>query len=526
MTLRFNNQVDDLTNIAADIGQDTNGVFVPFMEAFHARFFHDVYGRHGDIVYIYAGSATSLIVGDTKTVNTKTYYVVDTGQQDIGDATPFVKFALLSRYAPPEAPNIWQYYWGDLWSGRLHIEFGCADERAVDYYEIYRSFDRSNWHFLGTIAKGPFTDNGIPPLENLWYKIRTIDIYGRASSFTDELWFQCQWMRLDSNPILQLGAGAQWDDTYIWSPSLAYESGYYHLFYTGQNAAGENAIGHATLTAANWKAGNLAAAYWTKDAGNPVVAKAGAGYMANGVGEQSLVRYGAYWLLFYTGYDNHNGGGQDAAGIGLAYSPSLNGPWDILSNATPRLSLGAGGTWDDYDVFAAYVVFQNGFFHMFYSAGEDATNGWDIGYAYASDAVDVFAKGTSNPVLQHTASYGSGKYYKAPGNEWDSHMVCSPNVIASGTWLIFYYEGSSGAPFTEDSCFGTAWSGGPTSTIYKTPFNPDFRPAGAAASNDDFLRECDIFNDPGTQKWWMVYGSGPSNPARIPIEIRIARLWR
>jgi hypothetical protein len=24
----------------------------------------------------------------------------------------------------------------------------------------------------------------------------------------------------------------------------------------------------------------------------------------------------------------------------------------------------------------------------------------------------------------------------------------------------------------------------------------------------------------------MVYGSGPSNPARIPIEIRIARLWR
>jgi hypothetical protein len=320
----------------------------------------------------------------------------------------------------------------------------------------------------------------------------------------------------DENPILSLGAGGAWDDTYIFSPSLAYEAGYYHLFYTGINAAGTYQIGHATLPESDWKAGNWAAANWTKDAGNPILAPAGAGYMQNGVGEQTLVRYGSYWLIYYTGYDNHNGGGMDAAGIGVAYSASLNGPWTILDNATPRLGLGTGGEWDDYDVFGAYVFYEAGTYHMFYSGGEDANNNWDIGYASASDALDAFSRGASNPVLSHSTTAG----------DWDDYGVLSPNIVQSGTWLIFYFDGIGDQPFNGDVCFGTAWSGGPTSTIYKTPFNPDFRPTGAAASNDAFIREMDIFNEPGTQKWFMVYGSGPSNPARIPVEIRMARLWR
>jgi hypothetical protein len=479
---------------------------MPYDERYHYGLFVSIRARKGDRVFVHDPNVIYAI-GDTITIDTVTFYVVAADQLSIGDADPLVRYVLLSIYPPPDVPNVWNKEWGPIGSNTLQIYYGTPNAKYIDYYEIWRSFDGTNYHFLTTDKEGPFEDFYVAPIENIWYKIRAVDTFDRKSDFTRSVYFQQEWQRWAGNPVLQPTALA-WDSWGVTCPHVIYNEGdsEIHMFYGGMTgpAAGYQ-IGHATISTTNWKAENYT--NWVKDLANPVMTPAGAGFMANGVFEPFVRRMGSWWVTYHTGYDNHNGTGMDAAGIGAFYSPTLNGPWNVVSNAVPRVPLGGVGDWDEYVVFAASAIYEGDDFFIYYSAASAAApNTWKIGRASANWALDVFTKdAVNNPILS------------PHGTDWEQDRVFFLRYYPFGTFLIGYYQGWSNAQNTQQ--WGTCWSGSPEGAITRTPFNPDMRRV-APGTNEATLRigGC-LFKDPFTNRFHFFYGSGDAGPSTI-AEIR------
>lgn len=495
--------------LVAKINQDPEGYFVPYKENDHLQFVHNATPRGGDIMYFYLPEVAPLVVGDTVNWRGYTYYVTYSDYYNFGNADPLFRYALISRYDPPGVPNIWSYRWGDNWSGKILIFFGNQSSTFIDSYEIYRSFDQVNYHFLVKVkaekfAGGdPFSDEP-PPLENLWYKVRAVDIYNRYSNFTRPLFFQQQLQRFP-DPLLQ-GTPATWTSFGVTCPNLWYSGGdnLIHMFFGGMTgAAAGYQIGHATLSTANWKNYNWG---FTEDPANPVMTPGGINFMVNGVFEPYLTWNRSRFIMYHTGYDNHNGTGMDAAGIGAFTSPTLWGPWTAVSTVTPRLGLGAAGQWDDWDVFAASVYTEGADFYMWFSASDGAPQPWKIGRASAANPTDVFTKYALNPVLSPT------------GTDWEQSRVLFLRNVRSGTYLIGYYQGVNAAFRFQ---WGTCFAGSPTDAISRTPNNPDFP---YFAGTEATLRiGGSLFKDPFLNRWILVYGCAdfPSTVAEIRAAIMV-----
>ncbi|DBA34791.1 TPA_asm: hypothetical protein vir520_00066 [Caudoviricetes sp. vir520] len=469
-------------------------------------FFPNVTASPGDLVFFYLPTIADKVVGDTITINGIVYYVSANFNLQFGDQDPVIKIALLTIYAPPDIPNISSYRWGDLWSGKIHIFFGNQDVMFIHHYEIWRSFDQTNYHFLKQIPEGPFTDEP-PPLENIWYKIRAVDTFYRKSGFTAPMYFQAQWQRYYDNPVLELTPAA-WDSWGVTCPNLHYSrgDGNIHMYYGGMTGviAGYQ-IGHATLSIADWKNGLWT--NWVKDPANPIMSPAGAGFMMNGVFEPYVRWYNSQFICLHTGYDNHNAGGMDAAGIGAFTSPSLYGPWTAVSNVVPRIDLGAGGEWDDFDLFAASLYYEGNTYHAWYSASNGPLQNWRIGHATSvGDPIGVYTKDVSNPVLSYT---GAG---------WESDQVCFLRYIPWGTFLIGYYQGFD---VLRRGQWGTLWSSDPDGAIYRTPNNPDMK---FTAGNEATLRiGGSLFKDPIYNRWTWWYGNAdfPVTLAEISVMVLV-----
>lgn len=476
--------------IRSAANQHAEGFWVWWDKDLHYRFFPNVEANPGDIVFFYLPTIADKVIGDTVVIDGITYYVSANYDLQFGDQDPVIKIALLTIFAPPDVPNIWSYRWGDLWSGKIWIYFGNQDVRYIDHYEIWRSFDQTNYHFLMQIPAGPFSDEP-PPLEHIWYKIQAVDTFYRKSDFTRPIYFQAQWQRYPGNPVLQ-PTPAAWDSWGVTCPNLYWSQGdsNIHMFYGGMTGANAGyQIGHATLTLANWKNGIWN--NWVKDPANPIMSPAGAGFMANGVFEPYVKWYNSQFIAMHTGYDNHNGGGMDAAGIGAFTSPSLYGPWTSVSNVIPRLGLGAGGEWDDFDLFAASFFYEGNTYFMEYSASDGPAQNWKIGRASSvGDPVGVYVKDPTNPILSPA------------GTGWEQTRVFFLRFLPFGTWLIGYYQGWN---ILGQGQWGSIWSSDPEGTLYKTPNNPDMK---YTAGNESTLRiGGSLLKDPIYNRWTWWYGS-------------------
>jgi hypothetical protein len=498
---------EDLEQIIEMMGHDVNGWFVDYNLAIHG-YIADIQGAGGDIVFFSPGDRSQPVIGTTKSIHGNTYYIAVSERRDIGDKTPYLWIALLTKYPPPLPPVIWSSLNGNLFAGTFIINFGKSVTIPDESYEIYRTFDGTNFHYLARIVSGPFTDYNVPPLTYVGYKIRTVDKYKRYSNFTNVVWSYAPWSRYLSNPILSPASG--WDSFGHFSPFIAYDGDQYHLFASGCTGTSTGyQIGHWTLPASSWNIG--AYTRWTADPANPVIAPSGAGYMSLGVAESSIFRYANYWWQLFTGYDNHAGTLMDAAGIGLTWAQSLNGPWTVVSDTVPLVDLGGVGEWDYHDVFGANMMFKNGEFKLYYSGGPNTSDAWRIGLATSASVFGPYTKSSSNPVLTPGAS-----------GEWDDVNVNHPRLIDWDQWLILHYNGNSvplpslgrfqvGEGYTEDF-----------TTLIKSPFNPCL---GHTDGNEINLRiGHQVFRKPGTNEYYMAYSS--ADDPTTGIWINLARLWR
>ncbi len=98
------------------------------------------------------------------------------------------------------------------------------------------------------------------------------------------------WNKHSGNPVLAPGATGSWDAAGIASPTVIKDGGTYKMWYMGENAAGKPQIGYATSTDG---------ITWQKHGSNPVV-QLGTGFEADGVGSPSVILDGATFKMWYT----------------------------------------------------------------------------------------------------------------------------------------------------------------------------------------------------------------------------------
>jgi len=224
--------------------------------------------------------------------------------------------------------------------------------------------------------------------------------------------------------VLTAGAPGSWDDAGVYVDSVMYDGGVFKMWYTGRQTSPpptKNAIGYAT---------SPDGITWTKHPGNPVLVSGVApAWDSQFVREASVVKVGSTYHMWYAGTS-----AWPAFSIGYATSP--DGLAWTKHPANPVLGPGAPASWEDAHVYGPQVVHYNGYFHMWYSAGDGpANNTWQLGYAASCDADGVnWTKEAANPVI------GLGA---APA--WDCGDSVDYNYVMNdgGVWKMWY----SGAGF-------------------------------------------------------------------------------
>ncbi len=165
--------------------------------------------------------------------------------------------------------------------------------------------------------------------------------------------------RVSPDPIMTPTRG-WYDNDAIYSPTVLFEDGVYHMIYVGHAYTDVSQIptGGVYLLAAKSTDGIT----WEK-VPTPLAGPGQFdGWRSDGVAEPYLVKQGpGSYLLFYTGL-----GGEERA-IGVATASSPDGPWDFGS--APVIKPGAPGAPDDHQVLApAAVVEADGRVRLWYLA--------------------------------------------------------------------------------------------------------------------------------------------------------------
>jgi predicted GH43/DUF377 family glycosyl hydrolase len=152
----------------------------------------------------------------------------------------------------------------------------------------------------------------------------------------------------------------------------------------------------------------------------------GQGWDSRYVDSPCVIYTGSSYMMWYSGT---NGTGFD--NIGLATS-SDGISWQRYSG-NPVFNVSQIG-WDSHSVNAAWVMYEDGVYKMWYS-GQYGTNGQltidEIGYATSSDGIH-WIRSSKDPVL-------------TPGalGSWDDKFVWSPIVIHHGSFYTMYYTGAN-----------------------------------------------------------------------------------
>jgi predicted GH43/DUF377 family glycosyl hydrolase len=222
------------------------------------------------------------------------------------------------------------------------------------------------------------------------------------------------WTKYGSNPVLNLGAGGQWDDGHVAGPTILLKDGSYLMWFGGQDGATWR-IGYATSSDGT---------SWTKYGSNPVLnLGAGGQWDDAGIFEPTVIYENNLFHMWYIGYDG--------AVYRIGYATSSDGTSWTKYGSNPVLNLGAGGQWDDVMVSHPTVIYENNLFHMWYE-GRDGTS-YRIGYASSSDGKN-WEKASNNPILDISSS----------GN-WDDDYISGPSIMYSDTLIQMWFEGLDGS---------------------------------------------------------------------------------
>jgi predicted GH43/DUF377 family glycosyl hydrolase len=190
----------------------------------------------------------------------------------------------------------------------------------------------------------------------------------------------------DGGALFGLGNPASFDNGGQREPGVLYDTGTYHVYFTGLDSGGTHSIGYASAPEdAVTKLPNNAS--WS--ARSQLLDGDGSGFDASGVAHPSVIKDGASYVMYYAGLDS---GGT--AKIGRATATAANGPF--TRGAGPVLDLGAAGEFDATSVKDPVVIKVGaGDYRMLYT-GVEALEGETIervGYASSTDGVTWTKRG-------------------------------------------------------------------------------------------------------------------------------------
>ncbi|MBX3568063.1 MAG: hypothetical protein KF914_08400 [Rhizobiaceae bacterium] len=164
--------------------------------------------------------------------------------------------------------------------------------------------------------------------------------------------------RVSTDPVMTPTKG-WYDNDAIYSATVIYDGGAYHMAYVGHSYTDFSKIGQGGVYLLSATSADGIA--WKK-AADPV-ARPGQfdDWRRDGIAEPYLVKVkrGQY-LLFYTGLDG------EARAIGVATGPSPDGPWDFGSQ--PIVRPGKKGAPDEHQVLAPAAVLDGDRLRLWYLA--------------------------------------------------------------------------------------------------------------------------------------------------------------
>lgn len=246
------------------------------------------------------------------------------------------------------------------------------------------------------------------------------------------------WIKDPENPLIREGPPGSWDDYGAWAPSVIGSDGEFAMWYTGARG------GQWEKPYSRWQIGRATSKdgrSWVKDILNPVLPLGPPGSWDGDYAFSPTVIFdGALYHMWYEGLR-----GSWPSGVsGIGYAVSADGVRWTRSTHNPVLVGGLSGSWDEFGVGHPSVVFDSGWYHMWYTGNEpralQGTSG--IGYAVSRDGIH-WKKYPENPVL-----------VGRPGS-WES-TVFMPSVRREGPLYQMWYSGMSGVSWTSQIGFATA----------------------------------------------------------------------
>ncbi len=315
------------------------------------------------------------------------------------------------------------------------------------------------------------------------------------------------WWEWPESPAFMPGVNGTYDDVSIMAPDVLFYEDQYHMWYSGYD--GERMrICHATSTDG---------LDWVRDTANPILTSDPDSWMSNGITlPRVLIVDGVFHMWFLT--NDRTGHATSTDGIDWLFTdgPVLDvtlGDWDsdmaAISDVIYRDSLfhawytgsnngmqnigyatssdgiewvkdvdnnpvfgPSDDGWDSGMFYASSVVYNGGYFYMWYSAKEN-TEGSRIGRAYSLNGINWTRVNVAEPEI----GYGDA-------GSWNAAASFYPNVLIHQGEYEMWFNGAptvdSGwrvgyttmEPVTSDPSFNEIPQSFMLSQNYPNPFNP------------------------------------------------------
>jgi predicted GH43/DUF377 family glycosyl hydrolase len=275
----------------------------------------------------------------------------------------------------------------------------------------------------------------------------------------------------ESDPVLNLGTGGNWDDYRVTDPHVLYDSddGLFKMWFSGVTPW-VSRLGYA------FSADGIS---WTKSPSNPIMSPAG-GWESLNLGSPSVLKDGSLFRMWYMGTTGVS------PEIGLA--ESNDGVSWIRYGGNPVIS-GSTSFWDKEGIIGVFVMEDVGRLRMWYGGGGEG-DPVKIGHATSQDGIDWTKRG-ANPALEG-----------GPSGSWDENRAWDPFVLENlGEYMMWYSSETSNSIGYANSSDGVTWN--------KYPANPVLSPGAPGSWESVNVMNPSVLYENGIYRMWYYGNSGP-----------------
>ena len=281
------------------------------------------------------------------------------------------------------------------------VSGGQAGGSALDIGALGTAFDARQASGLSVASPA----GASPKFAGFYWGTRGSDFkprLGEATSTNGTTWTKVPVSGANGGALFGLGNPASFDNGGQRDPSVLYDASTYYVFFTGLSSSGTKTIGYASTPedGATKQPNNGS---WS--ARSQLLDGDGSGFDASGVGHPSVIKDGATYVMYYTGFDS-NGVGK----VGRATATAASGPYTRA--ASPVVDVGSASEFDATSAKDPVVVkVGSGDYRMLYTGVEtlDGSSIERVAYATSTDGITWTKRGVVlNPSLTAFAADEAG----------------------------------------------------------------------------------------------------------------------